>query len=80
MTSERKIKLIWDFQGSDAKKIAEHYLIHLEEFIIREKLINHETGIEHINNSYFIAYMSLSESGMIVVRDALKPHRGEYVE
>ena len=80
MTSERKIKLIWDFRGSDAKKIAEHYLIHLDEFIIREKLIDHKTGIENINNEYSIAFMILSESGMILVRDALKPHRGEYVD
>ncbi len=79
MKSERKIKLIWDFRGSDAKKIAEHYLIHLDEFIIREKLINHKTGVENINDDYSIAFMTLSEGGMLLVRDALKPHRGEYI-
>lgn len=80
LTAERNIKLIWDFRGPDAKKIAAHYLIHLDEFIEREKLANHKTGIEHVNDSYTITYMTLSESGMILVRDALKPHRGEYAD
>lgn len=80
MTAERKIKLSWDFRGPDAKKIAEHYLIHLDEFIVREKLGDHETGIEHVNDSYTITYIILLESSMILVRDALKPHRGEYVD
>jgi len=80
LTTERNIKLIWDFRGPDAKKIAEHYLIHLDEFIVREKLENHKTGIEHVNDSYVIAYMTLSEKGMILVRDSLKPHRGEYID
>lgn len=79
MTGERKIKLIWDFRGSDAEKIAAHYLIHLDEFIIREKLNDYKTGIENINGNHSIAFMTLSESGMILVRDTLKPNRGEYV-
>src|SRR5690606_1132164 len=30
---EKKLKLIWDFFGPDAKKTAEHHEIHLKEFI-----------------------------------------------
>ena len=73
------IKLIWDFRGSDAHPIAEHHRIHLEEFIIKEKLELQETGVHKISNMYSIAYMHVSEGEMLIVRDALKPHRGEKI-
>ena len=34
----QKIKLIWDFKGEDAKKIAEHHQIHLKEFGLKESI------------------------------------------
>ena len=33
-----KIKLIWNFRGPDAAKIAEHHEIHLKEYIQIEKI------------------------------------------
>jgi len=76
----RKIKLIWDFRGPDASKIAEHHEIHLKEYSITEKLPYNITGFETINESYAIAYMVVTDDYMISVRDALKPHRGELYE
>lgn len=76
---KKQIKLIWDFRGSEAQPIAEHHRIHLEEFIIKEKLTLTETGVHTISNMYSIAYMMVSESQMPIVRDALKPHRGELI-
>ena len=73
----RKIKLIWDFRGSTAAKIAEHHEIHLQEFIEAEKLELNITGFEIYNDMYAIAFMVVNEEKMIEVRDALKPHRGE---
>lgn len=73
----RKIKLIWDFRGSTAAKIAEHHEIHLKEFIEAEKLELNITGFEIYNDMYAIAFMVVNEEKMIEVRDALKPHRGE---
>jgi hypothetical protein len=73
----RKIKLIWDFRGEMSAKTAEHHEIHLKEFIITEKLALNNTGFEILNDMYAIAFMVVEEKDMIIVRDALKPHRGE---
>ncbi len=75
----KKIKLIWDFRGPDALKIAEHHEIHLKEYISIEQLPLNITGFEPINEMYAIAFMVVNEENMIMVRDALKPHRGELV-
>ncbi len=73
----RKIKLIWDFRGPVAAKTAEHHEIHLKEFIISKKLPINITGCKIIDEMYAIAFMVVDEENMILVRDALKPHRGE---
>ena len=44
----RKLKLIWDFRGPDALKIAQHHEIHLKEFIAIEKLSLNISGFEQI--------------------------------
>ena len=73
----RKIKLIWDFRGQDATRIAKHHEIHLKEFIAIEKFPISITGYEIINELYAIAFMVVTDENMIQVRDTLKPHRGE---
>ncbi len=72
-----KIKLIWDFRGLEAIKIAEHHCIHLEEFALKENLKYHRVKAEEINEYYSIAYIIVDKNDMITYRDALKPHRGE---
>ncbi len=73
----RKLKLIWDFRGPDALKIAEHHEIHLKDFIRLEKLELNITGFEPITNLHAIAFMVVTEDIMKPIRDALKPHRGQ---
>ncbi len=73
----RQLKLIWDFKGPDALKIAEHHNIHLKEFIKIEKLDLDITGIDTINDMHAIAFLVVYEDKMKPIRDALKPHRGE---
>lgn len=73
----RKLKLIWDFRGSDSKKIAEHHEIHLKEYIKLENLNITITGVEELNINHSIAFLVVSETGMKEIRDALKPHRGQ---
>ncbi len=74
---ERKLKLIWDFRGIDANKIAEHHEVHLREYIISEKLSLNITGFQKINDTHSIAFLVVIDSEMKLVRDALKPHRGQ---
>ncbi len=73
----RKLKLIWDFHGPDAHKIAEHHEIHLKQYIQVERLDITITGIEDIHDSHSIAFLVVDEAGMKPLRDALKPHRGQ---
>ncbi len=73
----RQLKLIWDFRGPDAAKIAEHHLIHLKEYIFAENLETNITGVEHLNDMHSLAFLVVLESNMRKVRDALKPHRGQ---
>lgn len=74
---ERLIKLIWDFRGPDAEKVAEHHIIHLNEFVNIEKLPITIVQKQVINDYHCIAYMVVNDQQMITVRDRLKPHRGE---
>lgn len=77
----KKLKLIWDFYGEDAAKIAEHHQVHLTEFIIREKLPLKITGTQTFAPQHAVAFLVVYENEMIRVRDLLRPHRGEwYVE
>jgi len=71
------IKLIWDFRGPAASRTAEHHEIHLKEYIASEKLSVNITGFTVINEFYSLAFLVVDQSEMILVRDALKPHRGE---
>jgi hypothetical protein len=52
-------------------------VIHLKQYIEIEKLDLDITGYSVINEFHSIAFMVVNESNMIVVRDKLKPHRGE---
>ena len=73
----RKLKLIWDFKGPTASKIAEHHLIHLKEYIYINNVEVLATGNEVINELHAIAFIVVNESDMKPIRDILKPHRGQ---
>ncbi|MEM9000567.1 MAG: hypothetical protein AAGB24_09915 [Bacteroidota bacterium] len=74
---DRKIKLIWDFRGPKASKTAEHHERHLMEFVVNEELKFDVTGVHHYSHLHSIAYLVVAEFEMPMVRDMLKPHRGE---
>jgi hypothetical protein len=72
----RKLKLIWDFRGPNALKIAEHHEIHLKEYIISQNLKSEITGFEALTNLHAVAFMVIEEQDLKPIREALKPHRG----
>jgi len=76
----RKIKLLWDFRGEDAKETAKHHTIHLREFATLEKLDFHEIGVLEVNPMLAAAFLIVDDTAMKIFRDALKPHRGELAE
>ena len=73
----RKIKLLWDFRGPDAKQTAIHHTKHLEEYVAIEKLDSFGIDIIEKNPMLYSAYVIVQEDQMKIFRDALKPHRGE---
>jgi hypothetical protein len=73
----RQIKLIWDFRGPAAEKTAEHHEIHLKEYIETQKLPLDITGFEAKTDMHAIAFMVVTDNELIIVRDALRPHRAE---
>ncbi len=73
----RKLKLIWDFRGPDAEKIAEHHDIHLKEYIKRNAIKESFSGFETLSDMHTIAYIIVNEDAMKPIRDVLKPHRGQ---
>ena len=76
----RKIKLIWDFRGAVACDTAKHHEVHLKDYIKAQNLDLNITGFEMFSDVYAIAFMVVNEENMILVRDLLKPHRGEVFE
>lgn len=74
---ERNIKLIWDFRGEDGFETAKHHEIHLKQFATREKIPVVESGVEKLQELHSLAFITVRESFMKIVRDALIPHRGE---
>ena len=73
----RKIKLLWDFRGEDAKETAKHHTVHLKEFTQIENSPFHEIDIQEKNEMLVSAFIIVDEKDMKTFRDALKPHRGE---
>ena len=76
----KKVKLIWQFSGMDALKIADHHLVHLNEYILREEIKVIDRGTELINDFSSISFIIIEISLVERLRDALKPHEGIIVE
>jgi len=72
----RKVKLIWDFRGPDALKIAEHHAKHLKEFVSTKNFNIDQMGSEALTDVHAIAFMVIEEQDLKPIREALKPHRG----
>lgn len=74
---DRKIKLIWDFKGPAAQRTAEHYVVHLKEYIFNEELKYDIVESKKISDMHSMVFLVVAEFEMPQVRDDLKPHRGE---
>ncbi len=72
-----RIKLIWDFRGPNAKRIAEHHAEHLSEFSAAEQLRNSFSGCEEITPMHHCAFLVVEKELMETLRVTLKPHRGQ---
>ncbi|ADX67262.1 hypothetical protein [Weeksella virosa] len=75
----KQLKMIWDFRGPEAEKIAEHHVIHLNEYLAKEKLEGF-ANLDKQTDLHTIAFVVVDESQMMKVRDELRPHRAVWYE
>lgn len=75
----RKIRLIWDFRGPDAKETAKHHAVHLKEFAEIEQLTYFEVSIDEQNAYLCTAFIIINEKDLAIYKNALKPNRGTIV-
>lgn len=76
----RKIRIIWDFHGPKAQGTAEHHVRHLLTFMEKEKLVLIDSGVASAADNHFMAYITVHEHDVILIRDTLKPHRALVME
>ncbi len=74
---EEMIKLIWDFRGGDSEMTAIHHAKHLKTFAMQNELDRESVKTQVIDEQYSTASIVVPKSKMIMVRDSLRPHRGE---
>lgn len=68
--------LWWDYFGGDAEGTAEHFRVHLDDFLSREGIEGCETGVEVLEvGRRAAAYCRCPESLVAVIGRALRPHR-----
>lgn len=77
---DRKIRLIWDFYGGDATGTAEHHTRHLVQFMEREKLELLNSGTNSAEEYHTLAYITVWEKDVKILRDTLRPNRAIIVE
>jgi len=72
------LRFHWDFFGPDARPTAVHFLKHIDEFCARESI----TGFKHTVIDQGVrcsAVLECEEQYLKVIREALRPIRGERV-
>lgn len=77
MKENNLVKMIWDFRGPNAGRIAEHHATHLQEFSVMEKLDSSIVSHEKLTDMHHIAFMVVDESLVSDLRERLKPNRGQ---
>jgi hypothetical protein len=72
------LRFHWDFFGPDAMTTAEHFLRHVDEFCAREGISDQRHWISAVE-ARCTAILECDEKHLLLVRDRLKPKRGERV-
>tara|TARA_B100001093_G_scaffold305440_1_gene291409 strand:+ start:117250 stop:117486 length:237 start_codon:yes stop_codon:yes gene_type:complete len=77
---KKKIKLIWKFSGTNALKIADHHLVHLNEYILQHDIDVIDKGTKLINEFSSISFIIIDNDLVENLRLVLKPHKALIVE
>ena len=76
----KKAQLIWNFNGQDGLKTAEHHLVHLKEFAQMEALPILKSGINKTGPLSCEAYIIVEMEWVEKLRTQLKPNKGFAVD
>ena len=69
-------KYIWDFFGRDAREIAAHKQVHLEEFAQNKNIPKWETGTFSDRENHCAVWISTDDkNGQDLIRTVLRPKR-----
>ena len=72
----KKAKLIWNFNGQDGLKTAEHHLVHLEEFTHMEGVPILKYGVNKTSPLSCEAFIVVEMEWVEKLRHKLKPNKG----
>jgi hypothetical protein len=72
-------RLFWDYYGPMAQGTANHFLIHLKDFLVKNEM-SFKTGVEHsqVNHSYVFCETPI-EAVEILIK-SLRPKRYQLIE
>ena len=76
----KKVKLIWDFNGIESNKTAEHFHIHLLDFLKNHQILKYTSKVELVNEFYSINFLIIGEAHIALIKNALKPNRAYLVQ
>ena len=75
-----RVRLCWDFRGPPGAGTAEHFKIHLDEFLAREGFEGCEIGVEiAVPGVHAFAWCLCAEDQVAAIGRALRPHRVEAI-
>ena len=70
-----RVYYFWDFFGPSAEGTAAHFLVHLDEFLVRESIEGCTTGLCDEGPGHHAAYCAAPPTAGAVLERALKPRR-----
>ena len=76
----KKAQLIWNFNGQDCLKTAEHHLVHLKEFAQIEAVPILKSGINKTSPLSCEAFIVVEMEWVEKLRTQLKPNKGFAVD
>ena len=76
----KKAQLIWNFNGHDGLKTAEHHLVHLKEFSQMEAVPILKYGVNKTSPLSCEAYIIVEMEWVEKLRTQLKPNKGFAVD
>ena len=76
----KKAQLIWNFNGKDGLKTAEHHLVHLKEFAQIEAVPILKSGVNKTSPLSCEAFIVVEMEWVEKLRTQLKPNKGFAVD